>query len=528
MNYDKTKNIILTNDVFNNILKTVSYFYVTLMVSIFPLFCTNWYFNIQEDKFNFFQRISFIYFIIAIGLILAKTVTYHSFNLKQFWEKLLHSLSVTDIGITIFTLCCILSTIFSKYPKESFYGNLGRQMGLEMYLILYMIYILISRYFKFHINIIVLWLIISDFMAFIGIMQRLHIDMFRFYDHLSKDQINFFLSTIGHIDFYSSYLVMVFAASICLYILCKDTFSKWIYGFSALVNFLMLVLTNCDSGILASAVILFMLTIYSMRDIGLFNRVLFFLLLGGGLIKLFGLISNHFQPVPEYSIIQKTLIQSNEIYIFLGFIAIVLFIFRFLEGKNFDFKKSLTFFRKMIIFCASISILLVLSLLLYFSVFNKTTNLHSAGQYFRFNKEWGNLRGGLYIAAFDCFKHYNSFQKFFGYGMDLFRPSCNELLMGREVVDNTTTCELLTYLLSVGIIGLGSYLIFVISHITRVLKVYKKEPVLVALTIAVVAYFVQALTNIAVPMVNPLFFLIIAMAESIIRESKMLEVNTGR
>ena len=78
--------------------------------------------------------------------------------------------------------------------------------------------------------------------------------------------------------------------------------------------------------------------------------------------------------------------------------------------------------------------------------------------------------------------------------------------------------EYINYLITIGLVGTISYLVFTGSALVRGFKASKKYPVALACAGAVVCYLAQATVNIALPIATPLFFLFVAMCEGCARQ----------
>ena len=69
-------------------------------------------------------------------------------------------------------------------------------------------------------------------------------------------------------------------------------------------------------------------------------------------------------------------------------------------------------------------------------------------------------------------------------------------------------------MITVGIAGLGSYLMFVISNIINSLRLNKNNPFLIAIVFGIICYSIQAFVNLNLPITTPVFWLLIGMSAS--------------
>ena len=166
-----------------------------------------------------------------------------------------------------------------------------------------------------------------------------------------------------------------------------------------------------------------------------------------------------------------------------------------------------------------------MGLIIYYTFIDVKTPLNSFTKYFRFDEKWGTHRGSMWIKSMDIVKNWSAKDILFGCGPDTFKsafaPYFDEL---NEKYGNTATnCahnELLNYLITIGIVGLLSYLTMVISVIVRAVKYGKQNPLTIVFASAVLCYLMQSVVNIAQPITTPLFFIFIALTESAVRQVK--------
>ena len=117
----------------------------------------------------------------------------------------------------------------------------------------------------------------------------------------------------------------------------------------------------------------------------------------------------------------------------------------------------------------------------------------------------------------------NVIQKLFGAGPDMavkvLEDHFAELSarFGDSYTD-TVHNEYLNYLITQGALGLLSYLTILGSVSVRAIRRAKENPLPLVLISAVLCYAVQAAVNLYTPIVTPIFFLFIAMAEGMNRK----------
>ena len=78
--------------------------------------------------------------------------------------------------------------------------------------------------------------------------------------------------------------------------------------------------------------------------------------------------------------------------------------------------------------------------------------------------------------------------------------------------------EYLHYLVTIGIVGLLAYVTYLGSAIVRLCRGMKDRPEVVAVTFAVIAYSVQAVVNINIPIATPIIYQLLYMGLSSIQK----------
>lgn len=79
------------------------------------------------------------------------------------------------------------------------------------------------------------------------------------------------------------------------------------------------------------------------------------------------------------------------------------------------------------------------------------------------------------------------------------------------VIFDSAHNEYLHYLITIGFVGMASYIVFMVSSVVTMAKRMKDQPVVAAVMMAVLAYMVQATVNINLPIAMPIVLQLLAM-----------------
>lgn len=168
----------------------------------------------------------------------------------------------------------------------------------------------------------------------------------------------------------------------------------------------------------------------------------------------------------------------------------------------------------------SVVIISVISLFVYFTFVDTTTELGGFMKLFRFNEKWGTHRGYMWLKSFEIFGSYNIKNILFGCGPDafynVFEPYFTELYSRfGDSVNNAAHNEFLNYLITTGVLGLAAYLALIVSTVVRALKTAGKNSLALVFIAPVISYVFQSVVNLSTIITLPFLFIFLPLAENI-------------
>lgn len=136
--------------------------------------------------------------------------------------------------------------------------------------------------------------------------------------------------------------------------------------------------------------------------------------------------------------------------------------------------------------------------------------------YLIFNDSWGSGRGYVWKKSLWLYGQLTPFGKLFGCGPDTFGCLVDKTIVLQMQNDtglffDNAHNSLLQYLITLGFLGLSFYLLFLGASFFRLFRNKDKSPCLTGLLLAVICYVTQSLVNLDVPVVTPVFWLLISM-----------------
>ncbi len=503
--------------IYRTVQKYTGVIYTLLMVSIFPVFLTERYFNIRHDKLYMF------YFLSGI-LIIACTIAFLFLSDRSREQKIkkdsaLKYITIVDWSIIAFAVSAIISTLFSENSLSALTGSGGRNNGLILILFYTAVYFIISRIYTANRIVPALLCISASFVAFLGILNQFYWDPFNLYAGLGYNQILKFISTIGNRNMFSAYLCIVFPVCFLLFIYSKKIHGMVVSGVSAVIVFGGMMCSDSDSSILGVTVFLIISFIFFIRNISRLSRFFMlgaFMLTGCKLIRIFSFFMDDYSM--GFSSIQKKLIYGNTYFaiIILLVISVLLMIIH-IKYPQYENPKAVLIGAFIVL---GIAVGVVFALIIYFSIFDIQTKLSGVLRYFRFNDAWGTHRGFMWIRAFYIFIDMNILHKLFGSGPDTFGNMMDvfgynqELLSYKGEITDCAHNVYLNYLVTTGLVGVCSYITAIAATLIRTVKIASKNKYAVIFAGSILCYSVQAIVNIDQPITTPLFIVMLALTES--------------
>ncbi|MEG2350984.1 MAG: O-antigen ligase family protein, partial [Hungatella sp.] len=139
----------------------------------------------------------------------------------------------------------------------------------------------------------------------------------------------------------------------------------------------------------------------------------------------------------------------------------------------------------------------------------------------------GTHRGAIWRMGLESYRDFPWLQKLFGYGPDTFgivmvNEHYQEMTdLYREIFDSAHN-EYLQYFITIGPLGLLSYLTLLISSGIRMVKRAGQNPYAMAILFALICYGVQAFVNINLPIATPVMWTLLMMG---LAESREIETK---
>ena len=493
-----------------------------VLMFIFPLIFNDGYYDIPEVKYECY----YLSILVTLGLVILLSVV-HLFQTRDFhwqdylnfskWKKILLP---TDLILLLFWLAVLISTLQSDYLYESVWGNEGRFTGLFLISVYVVAYFMVSRIWNFKPWALQVFLISGMIMCLIGISDYFQMDFLKVKADAMPSQKALFTSTIGNINSYTAYVALIMGFSTAMFWVEENVLRKTWYYVCMIVSFFAIVMGCSDNAYLALG------TLFGLSPLVLFKKY-------DGLKKYFSVLASFFTVIQCIVWINERfadrVLGLNSLFqvmaSFRGLLPFILLLwaitaaFAVTERKDFNKEKiihcSLRIWKLILV----LGIAVVIVAFCDANFFGHAERYSSLSNYLVFNDSWGTDRGYIWKASMRLYAKFPFIRKLFGYGPETFgiltvTKIQDEMVSATGLIFDNAHNEYLQDLVTLGAVGLITYLMFLFSAFRAMYKNREQSPYLPALLLATLCYNVQAVVNLNQPIVAPMMWLMISIGMS--------------
>lgn len=471
-------------------MKTATRYYLNIVFFLLPLVMLNGYYNITETKSIFFVGTSLLFVSVSVIGIL------YQFRMGKQKNHQFHLVFV-DIVMFMFGLINLVSAIFSKYQEDVWIGQRSRLQGAVIILLYVILYFIISNQLDDDNTYIKALIVAFEIVVVIGVLNSFGVDLLGIYKELDDTSKKYYISTIGNINFYSSYICLCLPVCMTGFCTTKEKDSRHFYAVALSILGMAIGFNGSDSfviGVVVSFIAMFFFFANDMEKIQRYSKGMVLVFVTA---KIFSMIYQRFGAGYYFVSFFTRLLLSWPILLLI--VVFSLFVC-FVGVKD---KRYMNWTKKGVIIFISV----VVAVFVFCFVYANVKSLGKFDIFFKFTDKWGTYRGIIYRRCIGLFKDFTIKEKLIGIGPEAVLNILGSL--DGEVLDQAH-CEYLQILMTTGMIGLGIYLSFIVGVFVIVVKYLRENDKAVAFGVAIIAYFSQALVNIAQPFSTPLVYLYIA------------------
>ena len=533
------------NQRFDRITSTLMTIYVLFYLCIFPLATHDKYFDILDFRFKLYWIPTLIYGILFLvlgmfylfsdkrsngGTLTAKLKE----NLK--WNALKTTLTKTDICFIALIFIMTLSVIFADYQYEALWGSRGRFNGLVLWLMFFIAYWLVTHFYHFRKWHLYAYLVAACLPEIWGITDFFLLDLLHFHTGAAADYIYTFVSSVGNINTYTNMVAMHLGASAALFVLAKEKWEIILSGAAVTIASIAIIMGISDNGILAAGTVFAFLPFVAWES-------------RPSIVRYFMALSTFVTGIivtAQITIGRATMADCDggSVFVTIGkttagialMIAVwaltVILILVFRKATNQE-EKSVRYAKRIWVILVILGIVVVLMAFIDANSGNHSDLWAPYQNILIFSDTWGTGRGVNWRFAWEYFtKEAGVLKKLIGNGpdtyyiitMDHFKHAMRDA--GYGIFDSAHN-EYLEYLTTIGILGTLAYLGVLVTSIRQMFK-NSRNRFAIACGFAVLAYAVQAVVNIAIPITTPILMILFYVGISIAKESSSVNTESGR
>ncbi len=488
--------------------------YVVIMLSIFPLY-------LNADKYISLTKHKTVFlFVVTLLAFLSIPILYFTRfeGIKQRKPIKLPAPSFAGWMLLAFLFITLLSTLFTPYPKNIFWGYAERFDGFATQLLYGAIFLFVARYYRPKEIDFVAFAVSSMLVSVIGIMQYYEMDFLSLfpYDRMPEftGKTIIFRTTLGNIDVVSSYLSITVVLFGMLYVKYPSKF-RLLYLAAGAINTYMLMVAGAEAG-MVGAMAAFVLSLpFIITDLKTLAR----LLLVGGAYALMIFLFN------TSNVAAGTLNLLGSRWFLLSLTLAALGGILFVLSGRVRFKPKAATIRwigvSLIVLVLAAGILAVEKI----GMDPATGTIYQAREMLNGNMqdEFGTYRGFVWKRTLRVLQESTPFgQLLIGSGpdtfVDRFGPFQKEAKALLNIMYDKAHNEYLQILICQGILGLAAYLTFLGAVLAKAAKRAFEDPLLLACLLACVSYLIQAFFSISLPISTPAFWILLGLAAMLSRK----------
>ena len=504
------------NKIIENIMGRFMEIYVLFYLCIFPLCIHEKYYDILTFRFSLFWMPTLVYgcIFLLLGIIYLISDALHNkgININSLFQEF--KPTATDIAFTVLILIFSISTACAEYPYEAFWGDRGRNQGLLLWLMFYIAYILITRFYKYKKWHLYAYMLFSSIVCIWGIFNYFMIS-FGMFDGTDPLNAYKFVSSIGNINTYNGYTAIFYGVAAVAFMLATKTYDNIFSFIMLLIVTFAHIMGKSDNAILSTAAVWLVIPLLFIKNWSqvskFFTVILMFIasLKGIYMISSVGIPTmNDENPSTIIALGDKGIVTVLLVVVLLAAVATGYY---GVKGRDMS-DKVLKRLKKAWITLIAIGFITVITILI---LANKGVHPEIWEPYKNiliFNDEWGTFRGLNWRLAMEYWNNDASlFAKIFGYGPDTYYIITMDRFFDIMYWNDygyfdSVHNEYLEYMLTVGIAGLIAYVAFLSTAVKEMLSSHKNEAGMVA--VGVIAYAVQAVVNIAIAITTPVLMIL--------------------
>lgn len=457
--------------------------YASLMLIVQPLLLHNGFFDVTRTKSD-----CFVYLTLGFIAVMLITVL-----LRR--ERPQPGLRV--LALCVFTGMLILSSLLFGETESAWLGENNRYQGILTNALYAAAGILLCRYGRAGKGVITAMLTGFAAVSVLAVLNHLGYDSFGFVGRLRSADRGRFISTLGNVNFFSAYVVLLLPVCASLALRERRALRCAILILLSTAGYFAAMAGRCESTVLGLGAALSLMPLLHGDDCRVLRRLPLLLMGAAASAWLYSFVSA--ARGAELSTLTQIMVAPGPVLTVSAAGVVLWLIFHHVDDR------TLLKIRKL--YCVALVVLLALgcAFMLLANTALRDSLDGALGGYAVIDDDWGSDRGRIWKSFLEMFAAAKPLQKLIGGGVSCVIEWDKAHRVFADAVTDAAHNEYLHYLLTNGIIGLGAYLAFI--GLTG--RAAMKSAAGRCLFTGCAAYVVQAAVNIAQPVTTPLFFILL-------------------
>ena len=522
----KNKQTTTGNEALTEILQYLVAAFVIILSLALTFYLYDGYSNVGDSKFTAYKWVG------GIGLVMSSVLALICFFTSK--DKTKVRLNNIDYSNVLFIVMCFVSAIVGGNFGYCVWGYQGWYMGIISQVSFVILYMVVSRYGKF-VNTIMIFMLGGSAIAYIiGILHAIMVDVINVYYLGTENELipyyrNMFLSTMGQVTWYTSFVAAVFPIGLGYFWLTENKKVRLWSGIFSLLGFMTLLSANSESVYPAMLGFLIVFYWFSVKDINRMERfwriaVLFFA--SAKIMKLLYVI--HPNPIQELNTFSNLLINKNISWLFLIVTLAIWGAIYYCKLKKKNYHVNFWVISRYVILGIVLLVIFISVIILVLSgngltpewLAQYTDNI----SYLNWNDDWGTGRGMTWTLNIVMFKDMDILHKLLGVGPDgyafyaynIYQDTLEQMFPGLTLCNAHN--EWMNSLINLGIIGCTAYMGIYILGIRNFARMAYKKPVYVGYIACIVSYMAHNFFCYEQVCCTPFIFIIIGLGMFMYRE----------
>lgn len=430
-------------------------------------------------------------------------------------SDLIKKQSAVDWLMLAFLFAGTVSWLISDYRSSALIGASGRYMGFLMIIAMVCAYFFIAKFYVIKERDFLAFAVVFAVVAAVGVLEFIGFDPFGLMEATPDKYRNSFLSFLGNLNVYSSFMCV--GTPFAMYsFLSEKKLSKSAFWLAvSSIGFLGLFICNSDGGYIGMGVAFIVCGYLALKNAKelkkYFGLIAAFFISGKG-IWLYYLYTS--RETRSFSHMTQLFISKNYTY-YIIIASLILCAAVWLIRKLLS-DKMLKALRVVYVSLVVLAFAGAVSTIIYFTFFDLKTELGKFEYLLRFNDDWGTFRGTVWRWTLSAYADYPFINKLFGAGEDtlalVLSPIFSQEMAQTGLNFDNAHNEFLHYLATIGIVGAGSYIAALVICAVKLLR--GNDSFRLAAGVVILAFAAQSFINILQPITSPFIFVFIALMQA--------------